>query len=374
MPSEEKAAFIKWGSFSHTNESVLDLLRKRFPGFSIETIDLFTDLVGNRDVMAILHSLREYGWDIFLGRKTLGQTYLRTPYIFDMIREAVLLKLSNRGYAFTLQTQSMFDASIPGTPHFVYTDHTHLANLQDPRFDPRRLYSSAWIAKERDIYHNATINFTMSTNVSRSIIEDYGCSPDKVACVYGGANVSPDEDEILNDERYASKNILFVGVDWRMKGGPTLTEAFKTVLASHPDATLTIVGCSPTPDVPNCRVLGVLPPSLVKPCYQSAALFCLPTTLEAFGIAFLEAMTHRLPVIGTRIGALPEFILDGKNGFLVEPNDPALLAERILQLLKSPSDCKAFGEYGHGLIRERYTWDNTGERMAEIMKPFIAQS
>lgn len=79
------------------------------------------------------------------------------------------------------------------------------------------------------------------------------------------------------------------------------------------------MGCSPKIDIQNCNVIGRVPIQEVEKCYKQASVFCLPTTIEPFGIVFLEAIANRLPVIGTKIGAIPNFMNDGQNGYLVEP-------------------------------------------------------
>lgn len=273
-------------------------------------------------------------------------------------------RLAKDKYAFSFQMQSLFDASTEGLPHFVYTDHTHLANLYYPNFDPKSLYSKSWIELEKTIYHNATINFTRSSNITRSIIEQYSCKPEKVVCVYAGSNAKVNHAAIGN-RNYEGKNILFVGMAWERKGGPELVEAFKTVLKVHPDAKLTIVGCSPQLDVPNCNVVGQVPLEEVNKYYERASIFCLPTKLEPFGIVFIEALMHKLPVVATDIAAIPDFILDGENGYLVRPNDVEQLARALIDLVGNPRKCQAFGEKGCQIALERYTWEKVGAKIRE---------
>jgi glycosyltransferase involved in cell wall biosynthesis len=371
MDRKQKVAFIKIGNFSHINDSVLQLLTTNFPNFDIEVIDI-SDLISKKDVLTLIFCVKQYGKDILLGRKTISGTFLRTPYAFNKIKLAIHNRLANEKYAFTFQTQSIFDSSVIGTPHFVYTDHTHLANLNYPGFNRQNLFDKSWIECEKKIYQNATLTFTMSSNISKSIIEDYSCSPEQVSCVYCGANVQVTEDEILEKKFFSYKNILFVGTDWQRKGGPVLVEAFRTVLDTYPDATLTIVGCTPKLNIPNCNVVGRLPLSEVKKYFEQASVFCLPTTLEPFGIVFLEAMAHKLPIIASNIGAIPDFILEGKNGYLVEPNNSWQLSQQIINLIGSWEKCKTFGEYGHKLFWDRYTWEKTGVRIRENIKQFLA--
>jgi glycosyltransferase involved in cell wall biosynthesis len=358
-----KAAFIKTGKFSHINDSVLNELKRNFYDYEFDVIDLMPAKYSMETAQALFYALIEYGKDIVFGKKTFIGTYNRTAYYVNRRRNLILEKLSREKYDFTFQTQSLFDASIPGIPHFLYTDHTHMANLAYPGFDCRLLLNKKWLDLEQNIYQNATINFTMSSNISKSIIEDYGISPDKVKCIYSGSNVEISKEETFDNSRFSKKNILFIGVDWHRKGGPLLAEAFKTVLATYPNATLTIVGCSPQLDLPNCSILGKVDLQKVKECYNQASVFCVPSIIEPFGIVFLEAMAHKLPVIATNIGAIPDFIHEGKNGHLVEPGNASQLSGALIKMLGSEDECRKFGEYGSTLFRKRYTWEKTGRRL-----------
>ena len=138
-------------------------------------------------------------------------------------------------------------------------------------------------------------------------------------------------------------------------------EAFRKVLQEHPDAKLKIIGASPILDPPNTEVLGKIPLSKIGEQLKAASIFCLPTENEPFGIAIVEALAHKLPIVATHIGAIPDFVHNGKNGYLVNPADVDLLAQKLIELLSSPEKCRAFGEYGHKLFWEYYSWKKTGE-------------
>jgi glycosyltransferase involved in cell wall biosynthesis len=204
-----------------------------------------------------------------------------------------------------------------------------------------------------------------SNHVRRSIIEQYGGNPAKVALVYAGSNVKVDPQQQTNHSKYASKTILFVGMDWERKGGPELVEAFKQVLQVHPDARLLIVGCSPQVDVPNCTVLGKVPKEELHACYEQAAIFCLPTRREPFGIVFVEAFMHRLPIVTLNLGAAPDLVVPDQSGYLVEYGQIDKLAAALIDLLEHPDRCAAFGEHGYRLASDRYTWQHTGARIRE---------
>jgi glycosyltransferase involved in cell wall biosynthesis len=275
-------------------------------------------------------------------------------------------RLTADSYRFTFQTGSRVDGSVPGIPHFVYTDHTHLANRAYPEPPPDWQYSAEWIELEREIYHRATRLFTFSSNIERSLIEDYGVEPAKIRCAYAGSNL-PRRPVAAPVRAAGGKTILFVGVEWERKGGPLLVAAFRRVLQEHPDAKLVIVGCAPAVSVPNCEIAGLLPIEEVAAHFERANVFCMPTRCEPFGIVFVEAMRAGLPVVATRLGALPDMVQEGVNGFLIESGDEPGLAAALCTLLADAKMCAAFGARGAALAEQRYTWENSVEIMGVEM-------
>jgi glycosyltransferase involved in cell wall biosynthesis len=360
-----KIAYIRPGN-SPSNQRFASVLSAAFPEFQVDILDGWSkkDWLTPLNVFAALAQRRAL--PVLTRDKEIWANRLsQTSYLFQKTRESILQRVNPDEYLFTFQIQSMFDASIPGLPHFLYTDHTALANLEYPEFDAASI-DPRWIELEKTIYQHADINFVRSTNIRRSIMQDYACPPEKVAIVYAGSNAGIDPHKQVDPAKYHSKNILFVGVDWPRKGGPQLVEAFKRVLQVHPDAHLTIVGCWPQVDVPNCTVVGKLSVSELAAYYDRAAVFCMPTRREPFGIVFIEAFSNKLPIVATRLGAIPDFVLPGESGYLVDPtNNIEQLAEALSDLLGDPAKCQALGERGYQIALERYTWQHTGRLIRE---------
>jgi glycosyltransferase involved in cell wall biosynthesis len=93
--------------------------------------------------------------------------------------------------------------------------------------------------------------------------------------------------------------------------------------------------------------------SLVK----SADLFVMSSVTEGLGSAVLDAMAMGLAVVGTRAGGIPEAVVHGKTGLLVEPAEPQPLASAIVRLLKDAKLKRAYGEAGRERVRERFGVD-----------------
>lgn len=86
-------------------------------------------------------------------------------------------------------------------------------------------------------------------------------------------------------------------------------------------------------------------------------IFLLPSELEAFGLAALEALACELPVIATRIGGIPEVVNDGETGFLSDVGDTAKMSSDTLRLLRDDDTRRMFGERGRANAIERYSTD-----------------
>ena len=365
--SAQKIALVKMGSFSLVNEYIKDLLTREFPDFEIDVIDIQQDLVSRKSPINMLYVLRFYGLDFLLGkRKLIGELsqrdiLSRTTYFYNEVKQAIGRRLISYDYLFSFQTQSLFDASREGLPHFVYTDHTHLANLKYPGFDPGMLYSQAWIDLEKKIYQNARIVFATSNFVARSVVEDYACEAEKAICVYSGINVESEID--IEKKKYLDKHILFVGVDWERKGGPMLAQAFKSVLMVHPDAKLIVVGCQPEIDSKGVEIVGRVPKEQVGQYYQKATIFCMPSYLEPSAAALAEAAAHGLPVISTDIGGTPDRVIHGETGYLIQPGDKEALTKYLVGLLDDTNKRREYGRKGYQIAHDRFRWENVGVRI-----------
>jgi N-acetyl-alpha-D-glucosaminyl L-malate synthase BshA len=90
------------------------------------------------------------------------------------------------------------------------------------------------------------------------------------------------------------------------------------------------------------------------PLLSCADLFLLPSTQESFGMAALEAMACRVPVIASRVGGLPELIDDGRTGFLCAADDIEGMAETAIRVVKDKELSKQIGRAAAAVVSERF--------------------
>ncbi len=85
-------------------------------------------------------------------------------------------------------------------------------------------------------------------------------------------------------------------------------------------------------------------------------VFVLPSLKEGFPWIILEAMAAELPIVATKVGALPEIIENGREGFLVEPKNSQTLAEKIKWLLENPQEAKVMGIQAKAKLAKEFSF------------------
>jgi glycosyltransferase involved in cell wall biosynthesis len=90
--------------------------------------------------------------------------------------------------------------------------------------------------------------------------------------------------------------------------------------------------------------------------------------IEAFGVALVEAMAATLPVASCRIGGIPEVVVDGETGILVEPGDVEAQAEALLQLANNPSLRYEMGKAGWRRAKELFTVEAEQEALLAVLQ------
>ena len=99
--------------------------------------------------------------------------------------------------------------------------------------------------------------------------------------------------------------------------------------------------------------------------YAALDVFVLPSRWEGFGLVLLEAMAAGKPIVATRVGAIPEVVVDGETALLTPPSDPAAIAAAVVSLLIDPERAKAMGRRGverAGL----FSWKHAGVQLDDL--------
>jgi glycosyltransferase involved in cell wall biosynthesis len=114
------------------------------------------------------------------------------------------------------------------------------------------------------------------------------------------------------------------------------------------------------------RFLGPLPRAEVAERYRAADLFTLPSSAEAFGNVFAEALASGLPIVGSAIGGIPDLVEHGSNGLLVPPGDVQALAGAIRYLADDPELRAEMGVRNRAKAEATLEWAQVTRRYQSI--------
>ncbi|MBX4190284.1 glycosyltransferase family 4 protein [Candidatus Parcubacteria bacterium] len=103
------------------------------------------------------------------------------------------------------------------------------------------------------------------------------------------------------------------------------------------------------------------------PKYLSAAdVFARPSYSEGLGNAFLEAMACQVPIVGTKVGGIPDFLIDEQTGLYCEPGNPESIAQAVSRILTEPSLAESLVLKGLELVEKEFSWDHIAQQFRDI--------
>jgi glycosyltransferase involved in cell wall biosynthesis len=204
----------------------------------------------------------------------------------------------------------------------------------------------------------------------QSLVEDYGAPAEKVSVIPPGIDLDRWNFPRHDFATGRRVRLLFVGGDFKRKGGETLLAAMREGLGPHCELDIVTSDQVDPTGLSNVRVhngLGSNAPSLMS-LYARADVFVFPTEADVLPLAIMEAMASRLPVVTTRIGAIAEQVTDGVTGFVIPPNDIRALCESTLRLARNPLLRRAMGGAGRAVAERLFNGSINYPRILEIMK------
>jgi glycosyltransferase involved in cell wall biosynthesis len=189
----------------------------------------------------------------------------------------------------------------------------------------------------------------------------------------------------------AAKKVIcvsYLGGLFRAKGILDLIEAASIVLKKHrsvcfefagewwdqePDTKQNVMEILKTGAITSqVDFKGKLTGSAKEEFLLNADMIVLPSWNEGLPIVILEAMAASAPVISTKVGAIPEVVVDNVTGILVDKQDPPQLADAIIRLIEYPDLRRAMGEAGRKRYLEFFTFEKCANRMIDVFHAAIS--
>lgn len=262
---------------------------------------------------------------------------------------------------------------------------------------------SSWV--EKTAIEQCEGIIAVSNEMKKDTERYFNVSAGKITVIYNGIDLEEYKPAISKTalEKYnIDPNIpyvLFVGRITRQKGIIHLVKAIKDI---NKDAA--IVLCAGAPDTPEIsremrsavdegkkthdKVIWIeemVPKKDVIELYTHAAVFCCPSVYEPFGIINLEAMACETPVVASRVGGIPEIIVNGETGYLVdvdpisednsEPKDPEgfskRLAGRVNELLGDDNRRASFAKAGRKRAEDIFSWSAIAKQTLDYYKSLV---
>ena len=222
--------------------------------------------------------------------------------------------------------------------------------------------------------------FPVSRQIQRSL-EAGGVLPERLRVIYSGLDTSAvpvqADGHQIRHEFGIPVDVPLIGTVGNLfprKGYEVMLRALPTILKSLPELHYLVVGGGNAAYETRLRSLvkelGVANrvhfAGFQDPVYSYLAaidLYVHPALTEGFGIAVLEAMAMRKPVVATATGGLPEIVQDGETGIVVLPGDPDALAQSVSELLQDSARCRQLGEAGRTRVATHFTVESMMDQL-----------
>lgn len=246
----------------------------------------------------------------------------------------------------------------------------------------------------RMILKNSDAIVTISEYTRQQVIQRQ-VDERKIVKIPLGANLAnfttpPQIEGIINKLNLEDKKvILTVGRLVEHKGHDMVVKALPSVLKRIPNVVYLIIGCGPAEkwlrELVNelslqnhVILLGYIPDEQLPSYYHLCDLFIMLSRsladkrrVEGFGLVYLEANAWGKPVIGGCSGGVPDAVLDGITGLLVDPTNISEIAETMIKILSNPAYAQFLGMNGRRRVEAEMNWPQAGIKVYQVLTAII---
>jgi len=227
-------------------------------------------------------------------------------------------------------------------------------------------------------YRRAAKIIGVSKAITAAIERDFGVAPEKLFCIPNGVTFDGGTTSLPSDDPV-------IGLVARLtpeKDVPCFLNAAARIADSFPTATFRIAGDGPLrPELERLAAdlglgervsfLGVL--DEMRPFFESVHVLAVSSVAEGTPLSIVEAMGAAVPIVATAVGGIPEQVTDGRSGYLVEPRNPAALAERIGSVLADPDAAMRLGEAGRARALSEFSVETMTDAIESVYEDALTR-
>ncbi len=309
-----------------------------------------------------------------LAHRLLGREWLaeRSPLLLALLGLWIRASLVGKRADMILCESSMLAAACPAERPVAFWTDAEFESYAQTYWTKARVERLANAASAKRQEQRALTNSRAALYASHWAMDEvrrrYEVDADKLAFAPFFANLDAEPTEQECEEIIAARPreeivFLFVGVDWRRKGGDRALALMQALQRRGVRMRMDVVGATPFPegDVP----LGVVQHGFWSKTLQdmprwraalnSSHFLLLPSRAEAMGISLIEGAAQALPAIATPVGGIPSVVEDGVNGFLDDFENVEALADRVAALVRDRDRYDALCRSAAARFRERFS-------------------
>jgi phosphatidylinositol alpha-1,6-mannosyltransferase len=275
-----------------------------------------------------------------------------------------------------------------GLPYIIYAHGNEILTATGQESDPLT----------RALWHADRVLAVSSYTADR--LRERGVRSDRIEIMYPGCDTHHFRPVVPSAElrhrflpgRSPAPTLLTVGNLVARKGHDMVIRALAGLRSRFPEVQYLIVGDGPnrgdlerlTTNLGlngNVVFAGRQSDDLLPAIYSLADVFIMPSRavldrfdVEGFGIVFIEASACGKPVIGGRSGGVPDAIIDGETGLLVDPSDPEDIARALELLFKDEKFARRLGDQGRARAARSFTWSSFGDNLRGVLARVVRES
>ena len=278
----------------------------------------------------------------------------------------------------TYTMASDLDVDIP----VLYFSDIVFALCQGNYFDMTKELERRAIMCEGKALRRADKIVFSSESVKNAAIKFYNIPKEKIHVLDFGANIPDPQDVVPTQFDKNVCRLLFVGRDWKRKGGDKMLKCFQLLKEQNFPCELTIVGSMPAEELnnPDITVIPFLDKNkkedLTKYDYllRRSHFMVLPTKYDAYGILFCEASAYGVPSISANVGGVSQPVKEGVNGFLL-PNDASAedYARKIREVYEDKELYLKLRQASRKEYELRLNWKTWGMNIESLMEELVEE-